>query len=80
MDMGVDLVNPATIMEIVAMNYNANPAAKKDPKQDYALSQVNYVYGRDVIERFKLFTPSDVIVRNYFQYNPKTTKFDTITK
>ena len=78
--MDVDLVNPATIMEFVAMNYNANSAAKKDPRQDNALSQVNYVFGRDVIERFRLFTPPDVIVRNYFQHNPFTRGFDTITK
>ena len=80
MNMDVDLVNPATIMEFVAMNYNANSAAKKDPRQDNALSQVNYVFGRDVIERFRLFTPPDVIVRNYFQHNAHTKDFDTITK
>ena len=80
MKMGVDLVNPATIMEIVAMNYNANPAPKKDPKQKNAVSQLNYVYGRDVIERFRMFTPSDVVIRNYFQYNPDKQRFDIITK
>ncbi len=74
----LDLTNPATILEFVAINYNANSAAKHDKKQNGNISQVRYLYGRDVIERFRRYTPSDVKVRNYFEYNTKKNKFTTI--
>lgn len=80
MNMGVDLANPATIMEIVAMSYNGNSAGKRDDAHDNSLSQVKYVYAREVIERFRTYTPSDVDVNYYFDYNPKTKKFVEVKK
>ena len=79
-NMHVDLTNPATIMEMVAMIYNGNSAPKTDNAHDKTKSEVRYVYARDVIERFKKYTPSDVPVSNYFDYNPKTKKFEIVTK
>lgn len=79
-NMHVDLTNPATIMEMVAMIYNGNSAPKTDNTHDKTKSEVRYVYARDVIERFKKYTPSDVPVSNYFDYNPKTKKFEIVTK
>lgn len=77
--MGTDMTNPATMLEFVAMNYNGNLSGKKDKRHDDSISQVRYVYGRDVIERFRKFTPGDVKIRNYFDHNPKTNKFNTIS-
>ena len=61
--------SPAKLLELVAMNYNGNDAEKKDPKQKNRLSQVNYVYARDVILRFKKFTPAEVRVNDYYEYD-----------
>lgn len=77
--MKVDMTNPATILEFVAMNYNGNYDGKKDNKHDGTISQVRYVYGREVIERFRRYTPADVKIRNYFDHNPKTKKFNTVS-
>ena len=77
--MKVDMKNPATIMEFVAMNYNGNIDGKKDKKHDNSISQVRYVYGRDVIERFRRYTPEDVKIRNYFDHNPISKKFNIVT-
>ena len=76
--MKVDMTNPATILEFVAMNYNGNLSGKKDEKHEDSISQVRYVYGRDVIERFRRYTPADVKIRKYFDHNPKTKKFNTV--
>ena len=80
MNMKSDLENPATIMQFMAMIYNGNSDPKTDEAHNKSKSQVRYVYARDVIERFKKYTPSDVPVSNYFDYNPKTKKFEIVTK
>ena len=46
-----------------------------DSKYGNAISQVRYIYARDVLMRFKQYTPAGVSVRHYFEYNPKTGKF-----
>ena len=76
--MKLDMKNPATIMEFVAMNYNGNKADKRDKKHENSISQVRYVYGRDVIERFRRYTPEDVKIRNYFDHNPISKKFNEV--
>ena len=72
---GINVNSAEAIMELVAMSYNGNDAPKKDSKYGNALSQVRYVYARDVLMRFKQYTPEGVSVRHYFEYNPKTGKF-----
>lgn len=62
------------ILELMAMEYNGNDDAKKDKKYSNKLSQVRYVYARDVIQRFKKYTPADVKINHYFEYNPNTKK------
>ena len=71
----INMNSPEAFMQFVAMSYNGNEASKKDPKYDNKLSQVRYVYGRDVIQRFKKYTPSDIQVNRYFEYNPDRDDF-----
>ncbi len=73
--LGINTNNPEALLELVAMNYNGNDADKKDKKFGNALSQVRYVYARDVILRFKQYTPPSVSVRHYFEYDPISKKF-----
>ena len=73
--LGINTNNPEALLELVAMGYNGNDEPKRDKKYGNELSQVRYVYARDVILRFKQYTPSGVSVRHYFEYNPKTDKF-----
>ena len=80
MNMKSDLENPATIMQFMAMIYNGNSAPKTDKAHNKLKSQVRYVYARNVIERFRRYTPADVPVRNYFDYNPQTNKFVEVQK
>ena len=61
---------PEKLLQLVVMNYNSNKAAKKDPVYKNKLSQVRYVYSRDVMLRFRRFTPQGVTVSNYYEYNP----------
>lgn len=77
-EMGVDLTQPSVMLEMMARNYNGNNQGKKDPKQSNRMSEVREVYARDVIERFRRYTPSEVFVRDYFQYNPQTKSYDII--
>ncbi len=72
---GINVNSAESIMELVAMSYNGNDAPKKDSKYGNAISQVRYIYARDVLMRFKQYTPAGVSVRHYFEYNPKTDKF-----
>lgn len=72
---GINVNSAEAIMELVAMSYNGNDAPKRDKKYGNSLSQVRYVYARDVLLRFKQYTPEGVSVRHYFEYNPKTGKF-----
>ena len=79
---GINMSHPECIMQYMAMEYNGNREAdidnkypKKNGKTVY--SQVRYVYSRDVIQRFKRFTPAGVVVNNYYEYNPITKKFVT---
>ncbi len=77
-DMEVDLTQPSVILEMMARNYNGNNHGKRDPKQLFIMSEVREVYARDVIERFRRYTPAEVFVRDYFQYNPKTKTYNII--
>lgn len=67
---GINMNSPEVFMEYVAMSYNGNSDAKKDKMHGGKLSQVNYVYGRDVILRFKKYTPNDIRVNRYYEYDP----------
>jgi len=67
--------SPEKILELTAMNYNSNKDAKKDPTYSNKLSQVRYVYARDILLRFKKYTPSDITIKNYYEYNPTTKKW-----
>ena len=71
----INMNSPEAFMQFVAMSYNGNDAPKKDPKYNNKMSQVRYVYGRDVIQRFKKYTPSDIQVNRYFEYNPDKKDF-----
>lgn len=71
----INMNSPEAFMQFVAMSYNGNDAAKKDPKFNNKMSQVRYIYGRDVIQRFKKYTPSDIQVNRYFEYNPDKKDF-----
>ena len=71
----INMNSPEAFMQFVAMSYNGNDDAKKDEKHGNKLSQVRYVYGRDVIQRFKKYTPSDVQVNRYFEYDPDKKDF-----
>ena len=73
--LGINVNSPEVLMELIAYNYNGNSAPKKDKKYNYAISQMRYVYAREVLLRFKQYTPEGVSVRHYFEYNPKTNKF-----
>ncbi|MCM1266225.1 MAG: hypothetical protein NC200_08515, partial [Candidatus Gastranaerophilales bacterium] len=74
---GVNTNYPEVILQYVAMSYNGNSDGKKDPKFDNKLSQVKYVYGRDVIERFERYLPADVSAKHYFEYNPSSKQIAT---
>jgi hypothetical protein len=78
--LNIDLTQPSVMLEMMARNYNGNSQGKRDSKQRYLMSEVREVYARDVIERFRKYTPPEVFVRDYFQYNPKTETFDIITE
>lgn len=72
---GIKPDSPEDILELMAMEYNANDDKKRDKKYSNKLSQVRYVYARDVIQRFKQYTPNGVKVNHYFEYNPNSGKF-----
>ena len=74
-DIGINTASPESILQLVALSYNGNDAPKKDPKFANKLSQVRYVYSRNVIQRFKKYTPENIKVNHYFEYNPTTKKF-----
>lgn len=74
----VNLTEPSVILELTAMNYNGNSAGKKDEKHSKGMSIVQRVYARDVIERFRKYTPMDIKVRNYFDYNPKDSTYHIV--
>lgn len=72
---GIKPDSPEDILELMAMEYNANDNKKRDKKYSNKMSQVRYVYARDVIQRFKQYTPSHVKLKHYFEYNPNNGKF-----
>ena len=71
----INMNTPEAFMQMVAMSYNGNDAEKKDPKYNNKKSQVRYVYGRDVLQRFKKYTPEEIQVSRYFEYNPDKKDF-----
>ena len=80
---GINSSYPEVIMQLMAMEYNANgnqvtkdeKLSKKHNKTLYA--PIRHVYSRDIIERFKKYTPEGVSVKHYYEYNPSTKKLVT---
>lgn len=71
----INMNSPEAFMQFVAMSYNGNDAPKRDEKHNNKMSQVRYIYGRDVIQRFNQYTPSDIHADKYFEYNPDKKDF-----
>lgn len=80
---GINTKYPEVIMQLMAMEYNANgKQVTKDEKlsKKYGKTlrgEIRHVYSRDVIERFKKYTPAGVSVKHYYEYNPLTKKLVT---
>ena len=79
---GIDMGQPEFLMQYMAMEYNGNKEKDIDEKYPKSngrtvYSQVRYTYSRNVIQRFKRYTPVGVTVNNYFEYNPINKRFVT---
>lgn len=72
--------NPEQLLELAAMHYNGNNIeSQKIPDPVYPKSSpkvyVKYVYARDVISRFKHYTPDGVAEGKYYEWNPNSKKW-----
>ena len=68
----LEVNNPEQLLELSAMHYNGNGKDKIKDKEypDAEKVYVKYIYARNVIQRFKRFTPSGVAEGSYYEYNP----------
>ena len=71
----LEIKNQEQLLEVTAMRYNGNPASAKDSVYFNKLSQVRYVYARDVISRFTHYTPDGVAAGEYYEWNPNSKKW-----
>jgi len=68
---GINTSYPEVILQLVAMEYNSNSQdKKKDPDYKNKPVELRYVYSKNVIKRFKKYTPQGVSVKHFFDYNP----------
>lgn len=71
----LQISTPEQLLELGAMHYNGNDIKSQkilDPLYPESSEKVyvKYVYARDVISRFKHYTPAGIAEGEYYEYNP----------